>query len=55
MSKNHQFVSIFAALVFGVGLIVAGSILSSEPMLVAGTGLVGLFTGAIAVKRPADM
>ena len=55
MDKTQQFISILAALIAGVGLVVSGAVLSNEAMVIAGTGLIGLFTGAVAIRRPTDI
>ena len=55
MDRTQQFVSILAALIAGVGLVVSGAVMGNEAMVIAGTGLIGLFTGAVAVKRPSDI
>ena len=55
MDKTQQFVSILAALVAGVGLVVSGVVMGNEAMLAVGTGLIGLFTGAVGIKRPTDI
>jgi len=55
MDKTQQFISILAALIAGVGLVVAGGVTGNEAMVIAGSGLIGLFTGAVGIKRPTDI
>lgn len=54
-TKTQQFIAILASLVAGVGLVVSGSVTKDQAMIVIGTGLIGLFTGAMTIKRPTDI
>ena len=54
MTKTQSFVAAICALAAGVGLVVAGGLTGNEAMVVSGTGLIGLFAGAVGLKRPQD-
>ena len=55
MSATQIWISTLAALAAGVGLLVAAAVMGDEAMAIAGAGLVCLFTGGVAIKRPKDV